>query len=610
MADIINLLPDSVANQIAAGEVIQRPASAVKELLENAVDSGADEISLIIRDAGKTLIQVIDNGCGMSETDARMCFERHATSKIKEAGDLFAIRTLGFRGEAMASIAAIAQVELKTRRIEDETGTLVIIEASKVKDHKACVVSTGTSVSVKNLFYNIPARRKFLKSNNAELRHIIVEFHRTALVQHGIRFSFFNEGRQLYALKPSNRKQRIISLFGSNFNNRLIPVELSSPIVEISGFLGKPEFARKTRGEQYFFVNDRFVKHHYLNHAVDAAFRELIPKDSYPAYFIYFRIDPQEIDINIHPSKTEINFQNNQVIYAMLSSAIKQALGRFNIVPSIDFEPGTVQNLAAFKKDSAVKMPEIRLKSGYNPFIQDEGNVPGRFHKGPFSSSPTHWGQLHAQKGTESDAGSLVPETDQSFQTEKTPGEYSSDMVFPLGKNLVAARIKSGLLIIHTQRASERIYFEEFIKSLENQSGISQQSLFPVTFQFSPTDAGILRELKPELKQLGFDLNEFGENTFILNGTPADLNNTHIKDVLDGIIENFKNEVKGGKIDKKVNLAKSMAINLANRQKDSLEREEILALIDKLFATGAPEVSPDGKPVVRMILLNEIENMF
>jgi DNA mismatch repair protein MutL len=609
MADIIHLLPDSVANQIAAGEVIQRPASAVKELLENAVDSGADEISLIIRDSGKTLIQVVDNGCGMSETDARMSFERHATSKIKEANDLFAIRTLGFRGEALASIAAIAQVELKTKRVEDDTATLLVIEASKVNDQKACVAPNGTSVSVKNLFYNIPARRKFLKSNNAELRHIIEEFHRVALVQSDIKFSFFNEGRQLFSLNPSNLKQRIVSLFGSSFNNRLIPVESLSEIVEISGFIGKPEFARKTRGEQYFFVNGRFIKHHYLNHAVDSAFRELIPKDSFPAYFIYFRLNPQEIDINIHPSKTEISFQNNQAIYAMLSAAIKQALGRFNISPSLDFEPGNAPHFPVFSNDSPARVPEIQLKPGYSPFHDQSKGTGGSMQKIK-SPSSVIWEPLYQTENFENKISPLVPAEIQPEEKEIISGNYSNDMVISLGNHMVAARVKSGLLIIHAQRAFERIYFDAFSKYLEKQTGSSQQSLFPVAIQFSSADAEIIKELKPELNCLGFDLNEFGDNTFILNGTPSDLNNAPAKDVLESIIENFKKEVKGGKTDKKVNLAKSMAVSLANRQNCNLEREEIMVLIDKLFATGAPEVSPDGRPVVRMILLNEIEEMF
>jgi DNA mismatch repair protein MutL len=609
MADIIHLLPDAVANQIAAGEVIQRPASAVKELLENAVDSGADEITLMIRDAGKTLIQVVDNGCGMSDTDARMSFERHATSKIKEASDLFAIRTLGFRGEALASIAAIAQVELKTKRVEDEMAALLLIEASKVTANKPCTSSNGTSVSVKNLFYNIPARRKFLKSDNAELRHIIEEFHRVALVQPHIRFTFFNEGRQLFSLAPSGLKQRIISLFGSSFNNRLIPVESLSEIVEISGFIGRPEFARKTRGEQYFFVNGRFIKHHYLNHAVDAAFRELIPKEAFPAYFIYFTLNPEEIDINIHPSKTEINFQSNQAIYAMLSAAIKQALGRFNITPSLDFEPGNIPQFPNFSNNTAARVPEIHLKPGYNPFQNNSGNTEGTTEKRNFTAD----GLLESLDQTVRFKTGTNPAIQADFQPEITePGKgfYSNDTAFSFGNNLVAARIKSGILIIHTQRAMERIYFEELMRNLENQSGGSQQSLFPVTMQFSSTDADILRELNTELKSLGFDLSEFGDNTFILHGTPADLNNAPVKDVLEGIIENFKKEIKGGKINKKVNLAKSMAESLANRRNTQLEHEEIIVLIDKLFATSAPEVSPDGKPIVKMVLLKEIEDMF
>ncbi len=397
MPDIIHLLPDSVANQIAAGEVIQRPASVVKELLENAVDSGADEIKLIIKDAGKNLIQVIDNGCGMSETDARLSFERHATSKITSAHDLFAIKTLGFRGEALASMAAIAQIEMKTKRMEDELGSAILIEGSLVKSQEPVACPNGTSISLKNLFFNIPARRKFLKSNSAELRHIIEEFQRITLVNPGIAFSFFNENRQLFMLPKSNLKQRIVALFGSAFNNRLVPVEQESDILSISGYISKPEFSRKTRGEQYFFTNGRFIRHPYLNHAVDSAFRELIPSDAFPVYFIYFKIDPKEIDINIHPTKTEINFQNNQVIYAFLSSAIKQALGRFNVVQSIDFDVEPSVQFKTADQDAPVKLPTIKVDPSFNPF-----DIP-KAHHSPATSAKKHiqnWEKLYDQDWT------------------------------------------------------------------------------------------------------------------------------------------------------------------------------------------------------------------
>ena len=410
MPDIIHLLPDSVANQIAAGEVIQRPSSAVKELLENAVDSGADEIKLIIKDAGKTLIQVIDNGCGMSETDARMSFERHATSKIKTANDLFAIKTLGFRGEALASIAAIAQIELKTKRVEDELGTQIMIEGSMVKSQEPCGCQDGTSLSVKNLFFNIPARRKFLKADTTELRHIIEEFERVALVNHGIKFSFFNGNQQLFLLTQSNLKQRIVSLLGPAYNTRLLPVELESNVVNISGFIGKPEFAKKTRGDQFFFVNGRFIKHPYLNHAVDNAFRELIPSDAFPTYFLYLSIDPKEIDINIHPTKTEVNFQNGQVIYSMISSAVKQGLGKFNVVQSIDFDIEQTVQFSIPGKDHDIKSPAIKVDPDYNPF--ENQKIKSSF--APASSRPqqnvTGWEKLFENDFTPAVPGSTETE--------------------------------------------------------------------------------------------------------------------------------------------------------------------------------------------------------
>ncbi|MCK4287935.1 MAG: DNA mismatch repair endonuclease MutL, partial [Bacteroidales bacterium] len=368
MTDIIRLLPDSVANKIAAGEVIQRPASAAKELLENAIDSGASAIKLIVKDAGKTLIQVIDNGCGMSETDARMCFERHATSKIQKADDLFAIRTMGFRGEALASIAAISQIEIKTKRIEDELGTSIEIEGAEVKSQNADNCPNGTSIAVKNLFFNVPARRNFLKSNTAETRHIIEEFNRIALVNPQISFSMFHNNKQVFQLYPSTLKQRIIALFGNMYKQRLVPVEQKSDIVNISGFIGKPEFAKKTRGEQYFFANNRFIKHPYLNHSVNGAFKELLPADTYPAYFLYLEVDPKMIDVNIHPTKTEVNFQDDKLIYTILRAALKQSLGKYNITPTIDFDIEGSMKFSDFPKNKVVKDPSIKPNPDYNPF--------------------------------------------------------------------------------------------------------------------------------------------------------------------------------------------------------------------------------------------------
>lgn len=609
MPDIIHQLPDSVANQIAAGEVIQRPASVVKELLENAVDSGADDIKLVIRNAGKTLVQVIDNGCGMSETDARMCFERHATSKIKEATDLFAIKTLGFRGEALASIAAIAQVELKSKRVEDDTGTMINVQATKVSGQASCACSDGTSVSVKNLFYNIPARRKFLKSDTTELRHIIEEFQRVALVRPGIRFSFFNEERPLYQLSSGNLKQRIVAIFGSNYNTRLIPVALESEVVNITGFIGKPEYSRKTRGEQYFFVNGRFIRHPYLNHAVDAAFKELIPNDAYPTYFIYFEVNPDEIDVNIHPTKTEINFQNNQVTYAMLSASIKQALGKFNISPSLDFEAGSGPTFINPGKNRDLNPPKIAVNPQYNPFVMPaQKREAGQSGHG--SLKPGSWEPLYETAPLKPPliSGNENADGIDTFQMKEM--DTNAGAVFQISEDLIVASVKSGLMVIHRRRAWERILFEEFIGSLQSGKGLSQQSLFPLTLQFPANDAAILIEINDDLRLLGFDIEEFGDNTFILNGTPADLNNTDMKDVLDYIIEDFKKNLKNKHVDTKVALAKSMAVNMAGRQKGSLGEKEVNTLIDRLFATKIPDTSPDGKPVVRIIAREEIENKF
>jgi DNA mismatch repair protein MutL len=610
MPDIIHLLPDSVANQIAAGEVIQRPASAVKELLENAIDAGADDIKLVIKDAGKTLVQVIDNGCGMSETDARMCFERHATSKIKEANDLFAIHTLGFRGEAMASIAAIATVELKTHRVEDETGTQIFVEGSRVVSQEPFAGSNGTSISIKNLFYNIPARRKFLKANNTELRHIIEEFHRVALVHPEIKFSFFNDNRQLFVLQGTNLKQRIVALYGNTYNNKLVPVEQKSEIVSISGFIGKPEFARKTRGEQYFFTNGRFIKHPYLNHAVDSAFKELIPNDAHPSYFIYFKIDPKEIDINIHPTKTEINFQNNQVIYAMLSSAIKQALGKFNITPSLDFDTQHSFEISMPSKDAHIPAPTVKVNPNYNPFEtkQEPNKGTSAHYQRKEYKKPVNWDELYKTDDIPSKPN-IQSQQKMDTQDDSLAGGHSEN-AFLLQKRYIITRVRSGLMLIHRQRAMERILFEEFLQSLESGKGFSQQLLFPETVQFDTTDTEILKGLLDELKVLGFDIEYFGSNSYIINGAPSMLNHAEIKDVLDNMIENVKKQQDAVKIDKKVNLAKSMAVNMAFRHNTDLGTEEIKSLINRLFSTKAPEASLDGKPVVRIVTMEELDQKF
>ncbi len=612
MPDIIHLLPDSVANQIAAGEVIQRPASVVKELLENAVDSGADEIKLIIKDSGKNLVQVVDNGCGMSETDARLSFERHATSKITSANDLFAIKTLGFRGEALASMAAIAQIEMKTKRMEDDVGSCILIEGSQVKNQAPCACQNGTSMALKNLFFNIPARRKFLKSNSTELRHIIEEFQRVSLVNPEISFSFFNENRQLFMLPKSNLKQRIVSLFGSAFNNRLVPIEQESDVVKISGFIGKPEFSRKTRGEQYFFVNGRFIRHPYLNHAVDNAFKELIPSDAFPVYFIYFKIDPKDIDINIHPTKTEVNFQNNQVIYAFLSSAIKQSLGKFNVVQSIDFNVEPSVEFRMTDKNKPINPPDIKVDTSYNPFdlskVQHTSGTTPKKHIQNWEKLYEHDTDLSLKKD-EKQITSQVGQEKVIAENEKNMTE-SLNLVFQLQGRYIISSIKSGLMLIDQKRAHERILFEEFMNCLDSGKGMSQQQLFPETTEFSAGDAEIVRSLQEDLKILGFDIEEFGDNTFIINGVPADLNNRAPGDVLESIIENFKKNISNIHSDKKVNLARSMAVKLATGYGTKLEREEMNSLIDRLFGCKVPDVSPDGKPIVKVITMQELDQIF
>jgi DNA mismatch repair protein MutL len=614
MPDIIHLLPDSVANQIAAGEVIQRPSSAVKELLENAVDSGADEIKLVIRDAGKTLIQVIDNGCGMSETDARMSFERHATSKIKTANDLFAIRTLGFRGEALASIAAIAQIELKTKRTEDELGTRIIVESSIVRSQEPCASPNGTTLAVKNLFFNIPARRKFLKTDTTELRHIIEEFERVSLVNSGIKFSFVNGNQQLFMLSKSTIKQRIVALFGTAYNNRLLPVELESNVVNISGFIGKPEFAKKTRGDQFFFVNGRFIKHPYLNHAVDSAFRELIPSDAFPTYFLNLTIDPKEIDINIHPTKTEVNFLNGQVIYSMISSAVKQGLGKFSVDQTIDFDVEPTVKFQLPGKDNEIRPPAIKVDPDYNPFdnlkiknafVQTE-NKPRQKTEG--------WEKLYENDITQVKAVNSGIDFTQGIQDSpiKQEGDdrVTTDTVFQLQNKYLVSIVKSGLMVIHQQRAFERIYYEEFMSSFDSGKGVSQQLLFPSTFQAAAGDAEIIKSLSAELKIIGFDLEGFGDNTFIIHGLPSHLNNNAVHDVLEDIIENFKNNQKDLVADKRINLARSIAINMAEAMNSKLMNEEMMALIDRLFACKVPDVSPDGKPCVKILTINEVDQLF
>ncbi|QJD95359.1 DNA mismatch repair endonuclease MutL [Mucilaginibacter robiniae] len=619
MSDIIQLLPDAVANQIAAGEVVQRPASAVKELVENAIDAGADKIQLLLKDAGKTLIQVIDNGCGMSLTDARMCFKRHATSKIRKAEDLFAIRTMGFRGEAMASIAAIAHVELKTRRHEDELGTCISIEGSEVLGQEACAASAGTSISIKNLFYNIPARRNFLKSNSVEMRHVLDEFQRVALAHPQIFFTLHHDGQEVYHLPATSLKQRIVHLLGNNYNQRLVPVEEDTSIIKLNGFVGKPEFARKTRGEQFFFVNNRFIRDNYLNHAVLTAFEELLPEDSYPLYVLFIDIDPSKIDINVHPTKTEIKYQDEKSIYAIIRSAVKRSLGRYNITPTLDFEQdNTIGNMITHKPLEQIIQPSVTFNPNFNPFESPNGKRtvvrdPAFRSEGyqPKTGIPQKWETLY--EITKQEPEQPQPEILDAPSFAINNQQISKDserQLFQLHNRYILSPIKSGFMLINQQAAHERVLYERFLQQVQNHSGVSQQSLFPQTVTLNGSDFELLRELLPDIRALGFDIREFGKNTVVVEGIPADINSTNELQLLEHLLENFKNNQAILKLDKRDTLARTLARNAATKAGTKLSLEEMNLLVDQLFACQMPNLSLTGKSIISTFTLNELAERF
>jgi len=617
MSDIIQLLPDSVANQIAAGEVVQRPASAVKELVENAIDAGADKIQLILKDAGKSLIQVIDNGCGMSLTDARMCFERHATSKIRKAEDLFAIRTMGFRGEAMASIAAIAQVELKTRRVEDELGTEIEIEGSQVTKQEACSCVAGTSICIKNLFYNIPARRNFLKGNPVEMRHIIDEFQRVALANPQIFFTLHHDGQEVYHLPATSLKQRIIHLLGNQYNQRLVPVEEETTIINLKGYVGKPEFARKTRGEQFFFVNNRFIKDGYLNHAVMTAFEELLPDESYPLYVLFIDIDPSKIDINVHPTKTEIKYQDEKSIYAIIRSAVKRSLGKYNITPTIDFDQeNSIEHLITPKPFEDIVAPSIKFNPDFNPF--ESGSTTKRdpnfrnhddYQK---SSIPSNWDTLYqiSQRDTTPQQHQMDTGEQKVEINDEQISKSSERQLFQIHGRYILSQIKSGFMMISQQAAHERILYEKFLQQLDNHSGVSQQTLFPQSVTLNGADYEMLRELLPDVRALGFDIREFGKNTVVVEGIPAELHNANEHELLEHLLEGFKNNLAILKLDKRDNLARSLARNGAIKAGTKLSLEEMNILVDQLFACQMPNISLSSKPIIITFTLAELLERF
>ena len=606
MLDVIKLLPDSVANQIAAGEVIQRPASAVKELMENALDAGATQIDVVVKDAGKAMIMVVDNGCGMSETDARLCFERHATSKISKAEDLFAIRTMGFRGEALASIAAIAQVELKTRRREDEVGIRIVNEGSVVKEQSLIPMSPGTTFVVKNLFFNVPARRNFLKSAQAEMRHIVEEFTRVTLMNPEVGFSLTSDGKEIYHLYPGNLKQRIMGLFGNSYEQKLLPVNQEADRVRIHGYIVKAEYAKKTRGEQYFFVNKRFIKHAYLHHAIENAYMEMIPKDSFPGYFLNIEVDPADIDINIPPTKTEVNFLDVKLIYAVIHAAVRKAIGQHNLSPMIDFEAPADLNDdigAATSGSRPIVFPQIPVNPDYNPFSQStEGHRDRRNDFPQHRQTPSgDWRLLYGER---TDLAENPTEAEPQAQTQ------SNDKYLQVNQSFILTTVKSGLLLIDQHLAHTRILFEKYLKQLENHDGVSQQELFPQAFTVNANDASLLKELMPVLGSLGFVLEQANPTTFMINGTPSDSAGHDAVVLLEKILDNFKINRTDLQLDRKLDIAKTMAVQLAIKPQMPLSELEMQNMVDQLFACNVAEVAPNGKKIYVIISMEELMEKF
>lgn len=626
MADIIQLLPDHVANQIAAGEVVQRPASVVKELLENAIDANATSVKLVIKDAGKTLVQVIDNGIGMSTTDARLSFERHATSKIRTAEDLFKLHTKGFRGEALASIAAIAHVELKTKTEDLEIGTEISIEGSEVTSQEAAVVPTGTTISVKNLFYNIPARRNFLKSNSVETRHIIDEFHRVALAHPQIEFIMLNNGAPVFNLPSSNIRQRIVNIFGAKTNEKLVPVSEETDIVKVDGFVVKPQFAKKSRGEQFFFVNDRYIKSHYLHHAILSAFDGLIREGSHPGYFLFLEVDTKSIDINIHPTKTEIKFDDEHSIYAMLRATVKHSLGQFSIAPVLDFKKDSdLDTPYEYDKKSPVA-PTIEVDRNFNPFeretkfsgskfsIQQDNPSKGYASRQANSATNTSWEAMYVGlKNEESqlDVASI------EFESEELTGSFfeaesnaPSDITFQLQNKYIISPIKSGLMVIHQNLAHQRVLYESLLKNITVKEAISQQLLFPLQLQFSTLDIELIKSIQEQLEHTGFGFSVFGKEEIEINGIPVSVKESEIKNVLEQLINDIKNELPEAGFSQNDLLVKSLAKSLAVKTGTVLTLEEQEHLIHQLFACKEPTISPTNKPVLMTLDVSDLDKKF
>jgi len=619
MADIIQLLPDSIANQIAAGEVIQRPASVVKELMENAIDAGATEIKLILKDSGKTLVQVLDNGKGMSVTDARMSFERHATSKIRTANDLFHIKTMGFRGEALASIAAIAQVEMFTKKEDDELGTRLVVEGSTVAKQEPVQTANGTSISVKNLFYNVPARRKFLKSDPIEFKHILDEFQRVALAHPDIFFGLHHNNNEIYHLPKSNLRQRIVGILGKQINEKLIPISEEMDLVKFSGFVARPEACKRTKGDQFLFVNQRFIRSFNLNHAIKSAFDNLLQKEQYPFYVIFMDLDPATIDINVHPTKTEIKFEDERLIYNYLKVCVKHALGQYSLAPMLDFSvdsnfANTGQNQPSnyfSGREKTLENPKTSETFKYNPWPQDT-----QARKDNLKSwEDIYSGLQEVENQNDFTKANTTPIESEGLQTSGEERELLMKNTFPttifqMHYSYIVKQIKSGLMIVDQQAAHERILYEQYLDLLNSGEYVSQRELFPKMVELEAAKASVLSQILPTVNALGFDMAEFGQNTFIIHGTPAGLDNKMpVEQLMEKIVDQYtiNYEFQLGIQD---NLARSMAVSACIKRGRNLEKEEMNLILDQLFACKMPYKSPSGKNCFISIELDEIQKRF
>ena len=609
MEDIIRLLPEAVSNQIAAGEVVQRPASAVKELLENAVDAGGKNIQLVVKDAGRTLIQVIDDGKGMSFNDARLCFERHATSKIRSAEDLFSIHTKGFRGEALASIAAIAHVELKTKRAEDETGTVVLIEGGEVKEQSPTTTANGTSISVRNLFFNVPARRNFLKSDNTEFGCIEEEFIRVALIHPDIAFTLYHNGKLTYQLKEGNFKQRIIGIFGSHFNDRIFPIEQETNYIKITGFLGKPESAKKKRAEQYMFINHRFIKNSSLHFAIESAYEQVLPDGTHPLYFLSIELDPATVDVNVSPTKVDIKLQDDRVVYGFLFAAVKKAIGEFSLIPQLDFDYDTDLDLNNVPQNGPIKVPHVSLSPGYNPF--NSFSNPRSTYQQPShhstSANPDWDSFLKGIKETE--VSVAQPEEQKVMQFEDSAQDMLAEVTsyIVVQKRYLFVALQDKMHVIDIVRANERIIYENYLQALKDQPVTVQQSLFPETVVLSGARAELLTEIRGDLLKLGYDIEPMGGGNFAVNGTPHDEEEGDVQTMVENLLDEYQSHLIAHRAERDKNLALSLAHQKKAVMKPLSNLQEVNHFLQQLFACLLPSITPSGKKIFEVM---EVEKMF